>query len=352
VYLDYTTNYSSRVLGITGVNANSTISWGAYSAKKRDLVDITKEFPSAVLQSDETVQYSPWPIWLPATYISPDLGVVLPVWLMRYNGYAANTLVSGNPDTIFSSSMSISQLDLFLAKLTVTTNGFIALIDGTGIMLASSLPNISRNSTTFERYPAIGNSNSLLSTAATYLAKSYGTNSSQVQSITKTSNLQTAFNDGSDDILVNAGWIYNATTGLEILILLVIPSNDFESEIRQTIKNAIIAIVVICIGGLILAISFAWFISQPLRKLTKSMEEASNFDFSVLKEGYLKERSYIREIGAMQTVFNTMLVKFAAAIKSNQNLMKGTANSKLSAPTSKSGVDGKSNVRTTEIGGA
>lgn len=56
--------------------------------------------------------------------------------------------------------------------------------------------------------------------------------------------------------------------------------------------------------------------------IRKTLSNATTFDFSALREGYLDRRSVFKEISEMQDVFAKMLSKFAEAIQSNKNLVK------------------------------
>ncbi|KAJ3110887.1 hypothetical protein HDU96_006164 [Phlyctochytrium bullatum] len=225
----------------------------------------------------------------------------------------------------FSVFFSIMTINNFMANLRVSPSGLVALVErSTGRMIASSFPGISQNGTEDFRFPAIGNPNGLVSSATSYLANTYGNGT--VQSIPVTNRTyDLSFSRGGDDILVNAAWIEEGES-LDWLLMVIIPSNDFLSTIKTTTTQTIVFVVCICIASVLVAIVLAWAITTPLMKLAKAMTEATQFDFSALSEGYLKERSFVSEIGRLQGVFNEMMVKFADAIRKNKSLLSpGTA---------------------------
>jgi hypothetical protein len=67
-------------------------------------------------------------------------------------------------------------------------------------------------------------------------------------------------------------------------------------------------------------------ITRPLHKMTAPVRRAGKFDCSTIKDGYLSERSVIKEVGLMQMVFNDMMVKFMTAIENNTRLQGGERN--------------------------
>ncbi|KAJ3025565.1 UNVERIFIED_CONTAM: hypothetical protein HDU68_006992 [Siphonaria sp. JEL0065] len=312
--IDTTTNFLPIKRSILGFNNNKTVQLGPPSpGQPRTKFYVPIQNPGSLY-------------WIAPIYTSAIRTYVIPLTLPTWKNYLPGQTGQGPPDASYVVTLSIASLDAFLKTVTITPNGAIMLINGfTGTMLASSISNVSFNANTSLPYPAIGNPSPLISDTVQYLVDKFSTNRT-FQTLYKDSSsamISGKYNNGQDDILVNAYWIYNSTTNLNWLLVLAIPSNDFDGAIRQTLKMSIVAIVSICVGGFLLAIGLSRYITLPIWKLTKAMEEATKFDFSALKEGHLKERSYLTEIGTMQTVFNTMIVKFASAIKTNASLMKG-----------------------------
>ncbi|KAJ3072546.1 hypothetical protein HDU99_002171, partial [Rhizoclosmatium hyalinum] len=305
--IDSTTNFTASNRIITSSNSNGTLSLGP---------SFTTPFWGVTYVAATN------PIWTKPTFVANLRTFLIPLMLPIWTNPAA-----AKADSAYFVTLSIANLDAFIRSVKVTPNGIVYLVDGsTGNMLAASLPDISQNVNKSSAYPSIGNPNALVSGSMTYLVSTFAVNATAgVFTIPKNETIAGKYNNGNDDILVNAAWIYDPKTNLRWFLVLAIPSNDFDAVIRETMRNSIITIVVICVSALALGLILSWLITAPLRKLTKSMEEATKFDFSALKEGFLKDRSYLTEIGVMQTVFNAMIVKFADAIKANASLKGSNA---------------------------
>ncbi|KAJ3100446.1 hypothetical protein HDU96_010323 [Phlyctochytrium bullatum] len=247
------------------------------------------------------------------TYV---MNLLWPVW----KGLPILTKGPGPFYACYSVFFTLETINNFFQSLRVSPTGLVALVErGTGLMIASSVPGISQNGTQDYRFPAIGNPNGLVSSAASYLANTFGNGTLKSIPVTNRT-YDLSFRSGGDDILVNAAWIEDGDS-VDWLLMVIIPSNDFLSTIKTTMTQTIIFVVCICVTSVLVGIVLAWAITTPLVKLAKAMAEATQFDFSALSEGYLKERSVVYEIGRLQGVFNEMMVKFADAIRKNKTLL-------------------------------
>ncbi|KAJ3119016.1 hypothetical protein HDU96_003191 [Phlyctochytrium bullatum] len=250
-----------------------------------------------------------WPVW-------KDLAIGLAGTGPYWAGYAAH--------------FSLRTISEFMETIRISQNGLVAIIEPkTGLMVSASVPGISQNGTTDKRFPAIGNPNGLVSSAASFLANTFGNGT--IQSIPNDKKYDLSFRANGDDVLVNAAWIVDETKTLQWIIMVIIPSNDFLAGIKTTTSQTIIFVVCVCVTSILFAIGLSWAITAPLMRLVTAMVEATHFDFSALGEGYLKRRSVVNEIGKLQAVFNEMLVKFAGAIRNNKALVTGAPMSKATA---------------------
>ncbi|KAJ3110888.1 hypothetical protein HDU96_006165 [Phlyctochytrium bullatum] len=241
----------------------------------------------------------------------------------------------------YSVFFTLETINIFFQSLRVSPTGLVALVErSTGLMIASSVPGISQNGTEDYRFPAIGNPNGLVSSAASYLANTFGNGTLQSISVTNRT-YDLSFRSGGDDIMVNAAWIEDGDS-VDWLLMVIIPSNDFLSTIKATTMQTIIFVVCVCVASVLVGIVLAWAITTPLMKLSKAMTEATQFDFSALSQGYLKERSVVSEIGRLQGVFNEMMVKFADAIRKNKTLLAPGNSASGQAPSIN--VRGRSSV--------
>ncbi|KAJ3147655.1 hypothetical protein HK101_002213 [Irineochytrium annulatum] len=321
-FQDATTNYNLTAAAVLGTNADATLKLNqTYTSVRNDWAPNIK-WPALKTNGVVPGQHF-WvsPIFTPIfkTFLIP---LMWPVWPNSSLG----TVTSGNYYATHFVMTSIKALDDLLQTIEVTPNGVVALIDGkTGRMLSSSLPGISQNGTQPSQFPAIGNPNPLVSASASYLATAYNSIDGSIEGIPLQSNgstqLATTFlSPGGDTVLVNAVWIIDAPSDLKWLFLLAIPSSDFLAVIRATLQQAIAIICASCALSLPLAFLLSYAVTSPLRKLSAAMREATQFDFSSLRNGYLDQRSSVSEIGSLQGAFNELMIKFASGIQANKAL--------------------------------
>ncbi|KAJ1547144.1 hypothetical protein HK405_006558 [Cladochytrium tenue] len=232
-------------------------------------------------------------------------------------------------------------MDKYFQTIPVTRNGVLFVVDGaSGMMLGSSTPNISESWPS--QYPAVGNSNGLVSAAATQLARLYSSLDPAVNgtvALTAVTNKVASdfqFSYGGDTVYCSTTWITNSTTNLSLLLVLVIPSSDFLGEVNVTIRNTIIFVAIFCTFSLAMGLVLSWALVRPLRRLIVSIKKATKFDFSSLREGGTEARSWLTEIGVLETVFFAMLKKFAEAISRNKSL--------VGSPTSRAGISTNAEV--------
>ncbi|KAJ3104973.1 hypothetical protein HDU96_008750 [Phlyctochytrium bullatum] len=123
---------------------------------------------------------------------------------------------------------------------------------------------------------------------------------------------------------------YQDAYGISMYLVLGAPRSDYIGEVEVVerdlvarlgfinVKIAIasVAVFVICLA---LAITLTLVIlSRPLSILSRAMKDATNFDFSLLKEGKLTLSSVISELSEMEHSFLEMMKKFAQALQQNK----------------------------------
>ncbi|KAJ1555783.1 hypothetical protein HK405_013188, partial [Cladochytrium tenue] len=147
----------------------------------------------------------------------------LPLWA-NYLPFYSNASVA--PSAQLSAALSARSMDRYLQTIPVTQNGVLALVEGrTGMMLGSSTPNISESWPT--QYPAIGNSNGLVSAAATELARRFSSLDPAVNgtvsltAITNRAQSNFQFGYGGDTIYCSTTWVTNDTIDLSLLLMLM-----------------------------------------------------------------------------------------------------------------------------------
>ncbi|KAI8905360.1 hypothetical protein DFJ77DRAFT_479201 [Powellomyces hirtus] len=167
-----------------------------------------------------------------------------------------------------------------------------------------------------------------ISLSAALLLEKYGTYAAMPNSTSHT------FNSRIGRLFVEARSIQD-DFGLSWYLAVIIPENDLLGSIKQSRKVVTATAVGIAMGMMVFAAAMAYIIALPLRVLTTTMEKATNYDFSMLRDGYLKEsNSFVREIAVMEQVFSTMLNKFAGAIDNRKRLQGYVGSSSSYQPTS------------------
>ncbi|RKO94253.1 hypothetical protein BDK51DRAFT_53219 [Blyttiomyces helicus] len=133
---------------------------------------------------------------------------------------------------------------------------------------------------------------------------------------------------GRGEILVNAHWITDGY-GTNWMLSLIVPKNDFLGTLKQAQSNVEKAVIGATIAMATISALLAFFLVYPIRRLTAIMIQATAFDFSAVREGYLSHSSPWEpaEIAKCKNVFAIMLGKFATAIKQNKGLTGNQVNS-------------------------
>ncbi|KAJ3043036.1 hypothetical protein HDV00_005943 [Rhizophlyctis rosea] len=271
------------------------------------------------------------PVWAPITY-SPNpvlrtflVPLIQPLWYRQPVG-------TSDGGTFYAAqfvTMTLSSLEHYLPTIKPTNNTVIAFIDTKGAMIASSEPYATADlnqpaNVVVTRYKAHASSNPIIAATAKYLFPSYATSDdAYVASVQTAPEITDSFTgpDGTQ-YLLQTRWISDPY-GLRWLMLLTTPRADFFAPIDK-MKYTVIGV---CVGLGLLGVLFAIFASivviMPIKRLNSAMREATNFDFSALRSGYLDHRSAFLEIAEMQHAFALMLSRFADAISSNRALAGG-----------------------------
>ncbi|TPX64977.1 hypothetical protein SpCBS45565_g05474 [Spizellomyces sp. 'palustris'] len=256
-----------------------------------------------------------------------------------------------------TTALSVTSLQSILGKVYVSPNAVVALWEPSANssiyfhMIAASTPNISISIHAGDRYSALDCPNKLLSQVARRLQLIYP------NSTAFPNEMWTTFNDlpdGDGTILVSARWISNIVdpNGLKWLVVAVIPKNDFLKTMQQTRKRVVGAVAGTTAAMAVFAIILAYLLVYPIKKLSETMIQATDFDFSAIRDGYLTKRSIFEplEIAQCKEVFNIMLTRFAKAIQTNKSLQATRAPALISALVSATSPQAKTqNKRLSEV---
>ncbi|KAI8816848.1 uncharacterized protein EV422DRAFT_607366 [Fimicolochytrium jonesii] len=297
---------------------------------------VNSSFPNAgVVVTNPAGQWASQPVWAPLTFM-PDgtpifaglYGLNQPQW----SGVAFGTPGPNRaPDYIQQTVANLQRYSDLLSELKTTPNTVIAIWDANGLLVASNAD----QSVLFNpaAHPPVSWSAESAPTqtiaipAQKVLAK-YG---SYAKIPDATSN---TFSTANGDLFVDTRRI-NDATNINWTVMLAIPQSDLLGPLKAS-RNKVIGVSVgIAVAMLAFAAFSSYFVTRPLRELTRIMVQASNMDFSALQQGYLKQTQFVRELGKMQAVFGGMLQRFARAIEDNRRLAthgKGSQPSGFTSP--------------------
>ncbi|RKO86944.1 hypothetical protein BDK51DRAFT_33945 [Blyttiomyces helicus] len=234
---------------------------------------------------------------------------------------------TAGPQTTVASEgiLQTSGMETFLQMLQLTPKSIVSLWGLDGLMWAANqniTTTLNPAKTALTAVSALNCTNELVSTTAKYLLANYGS-----FNVPQDTSLRIQYSDGY--LLANTRMIDDGR-GLQILLVVTLPESDYLAKITAT-KNQVIRVAVgVAVAMLILGVAVSFLITMPVRRFVTIMQQATAFDFSALHQGYIEDRSYVMEISHMQDVFETMLKKFAHAIKASNSLAQGSR--KLTLP--------------------
>ncbi|TPX30770.1 hypothetical protein SmJEL517_g05749 [Synchytrium microbalum] len=271
--------------------------------------------------------------WTPSTTLTPMWGgnarSVVPksgtpnylIYMSYFRLFYANMAIdTGNPAQHFSTlswiAFSITALEDALSEFSVTPNGMVYIVTPTGLMVSSSVKNVSQVNYGPTSYNAAQSPNTYIRESNLYLNSQYG-------SLTNipAAGLSLSFSSTTGEaLLCDVKWLNR--TNLQWIVVTVIPRSDIWGLVDANSRNIVISTVIVGVLGGLISVTMAFVLTRPIRQLQIQMCKAREFDFSGLKTGYLDSRSIFTEINSMQSTFVQMLQKFANGIKQNKDLLQ------------------------------
>ncbi len=193
--------------------------------------------------------------------------------------------------------VSLLSISEFLQELKVSPEGLIFIIERSGELVASSgseKPFLFDETQKPVRLKATDSKISLIQSTSDYLVEKF----SSFDQISTKENLEFKINGEIQFVQITPfqdGW------GLDWLIVVVVPENDFMAQINTNTKTTIIW----CFLALVLAIIFGFFIAHKIVLPIQKVSQASQ----AIAKGELEQNvpySYIKELGILATAFNQM----------------------------------------------
>lgn len=218
------------------------------------------------------------------------------------------------PEFIHNAILQQANVGSFLKNLKGTPNSLMVFAQNTGVIFSTSLNDnaVELDEEANRPHTLSTTPNTVIRAAGVRLADFYKSTDKGFKSIA------TDFTSSGSRYLMNVRHITDVH-GLDVLLILIIPENDFLGTLKGAQTTAIGITVGISIAIIIAAIGIVFMITRPISLLVGTMQKASKFDFSDLNEqGFRSARSNFKEIAAMQDIFFEMLTKFANAITNSR----------------------------------
>lgn len=202
----------------------------------------------------------------------------------------------------------------FLRDLRIGKTGQAFVLDRDGRMISNSTDEslITENEKTAYPLLAINTKDPLVQKTTSYLSKYFG----GFEKIRQTEQLE-FYIDGEKQLLQVLPFQYK--TGLDWLIIVVIPKTDFTAQITANTKTTLLLCLVLLLMIVPVEIYTSRYIAQPILQLSKVSK--------VIAQGQLKQRVKIsgtRELSILAGSFNNMVQQlresFAALKNSNLEL--------------------------------
>ncbi|KAJ3318257.1 hypothetical protein HDU76_000881 [Blyttiomyces sp. JEL0837] len=206
-----------------------------------------------------------------------------------------------------------SSLESFFNTVRPTNDSIVFMIDDANRMIVSTVNGTVSPNDTY-RYTPTEVPNPIIRGASKSLQSQYGTLSNLPNTTSQMLNI------AGDTWIVNTATMYTPHSGQPYQIFLCVLRSDYYGASEAAFKKALIIAIVLTVVGLIFVVGLGYFAVRPLQSLVVSMQTLTHFDFSVLENGDLTNRSLIKEIYQVENTFITMVKAFAAAIRNNKEL--------------------------------
>ncbi|MCC3407246.1 MAG: response regulator [Microcoleus sp. PH2017_10_PVI_O_A] len=246
------------------------------------------------------------PIWTAIyTFFQGDLGIT--VAQPFYD-------TQGDFRGIMAVDILLGQISDFLRKIKISRSGQVFIMERSGAIVGSSTeekPYITDASGKFQRLQALDSTNPLTASAAKHIISSF-----KLSLVEPPKKLQFKFNNQSNFVHILS---YKDQVGLDWLVVVVIPENDFMDEINSNTRSTIL----LCIAALILSIIIgsltARSIAKPILGLNAAAKNLAGGEWDHKVELDLDRAD---EVGQLAKSFTSMASQLQISFNTleNQNL--------------------------------
>ncbi|KAJ3333459.1 Adenylate cyclase type 10, partial [Blyttiomyces sp. JEL0837] len=196
--------------------------------------------------------------------------------------------------------MMESSLESFFATVKPTDDSILFMIDDENKMIVSTVNGTVSPNSTYRYYPYEA-PDAIIKGASQSLLNQYGDLSKLPNTTSQVLNL------AGEAWIVNTATTHTPHSGQAYQIFLCIRRSYYYGASEAAFKRALIIAVVLTVVGLLLVITLGYFAVRPLQSLVVSMQTLTQFDFSVIENGDLNNRSIVKEIFLVESTFLTMV---------------------------------------------
>jgi len=240
------------------------------------------------------------------TYVArPRLTITLGVPTYNQNNQMAG---------VVATDLLLLDINKFLNHLRIGKSGQTFILERSGLLVATSTEEqpfySTDNNKTFQRLLAIKSQNQLTRITANFLSKQFG----DLKSISETKQLKLEVNHERYFLQILP---YQDEFGLDWLIVIVMPEQDFMAEINANTHMTIL----LCIAALgvatILGIYTSRWISQPILHIAQSSKAMSEGDLDQQVTG-----GKIAELDTLAQAFNRMAIQLNTSFANLEQKVK------------------------------
>lgn len=204
---------------------------------------------------------------------------------------------TGKLQGVVAVDLILTQIDLFLQTLEVSSNGQTFILERSGFLVGSS------NGKLAALDPARSKADQITHATTDYLIKHFGS----LERIEEAYQLD--FFTAGDRQYVQVV-PYRDEYGLDWLVIVVVPEADFMAEIHANTRIAILLCILALIATTISGFFTSRWIAQPVANLSKAADKlAKLFDSNRIADGELGSNNLnlnINELGVLAKSFNLM----------------------------------------------
>ena len=241
-------------------------------------------------------------------------------------GLTASTIIeNGNSEiqAVIGVDILLSLISNFLKTINISENGQVFIIESSGLLVASSTPEspvILENKFNYEKRLSATNSRNLLTNAtANYLTQKFG----DLNQIKTEYHLDFQLQGERQFVQIVP---YQDQIGLNWLIVVVVPENDFMAQIHGNTRTTILLCVLALLIALVLGFLTSKWLTKPVLRLNQAAKNITQGNWN--QQVQLSRCNELKELGAS---FNLMATQLQDSFHSleEQNTAMQRLNEKL-----------------------